>query len=206
MASLILSKLYNGLLFGTLTAFLTAFFVSDPNTAGIIIVFAFIGEVIAIIGYFFAKNEITIERLYYLFVGSSSALLGFTIQSYLAIEGGSTIVLGAVGITTLIVAYTYNRARTKNPDLNQLSSRLFPLSIVFIVLLIGSWFIQVGSIFMIFFSLFGAILFSLYLYFDFARVMQGAIRSPARSAWRLYWDILLIFRYLLYFLGGVSRR
>ncbi len=199
---LVLEKLSYGLLFGAITSWAVAYFNAPIYLAFI----AFIIEIIAIIGFFFAKNENTIETLYYLFVGSSSVLLGFTFEFILSTAtNGSDIIAIAIGITSLIVGGAYYYTSTRRPDVSNMARWLFPLGLIFILIFVITIFIQIGSLGMFLLSIFGAILFSLYLYYDFARLMRGQLTSPARMAWSLYWDILLVFRFILnivYYLMG----
>lgn len=192
---LVLEKLCFGLTFGAVISWAIAYFRVDPIFA----LFAFIAEIIAIIGYFVAKNESTIEKLYYLFVGSSSMLLGYTFQFILSsASNGTDVIAVAFGITALIVGGIYYYTSTRKPDVSNMVKYLWPLGLIFIFILILSIFIQIGSFGLFLLSVFGAILFTLYLYYDFGRLMRGELSSPARMAWKLYWDILLVFRYILH--------
>ncbi|MHA2254120.1 MAG: Bax inhibitor-1 family protein [Candidatus Kariarchaeaceae archaeon] len=191
MKQLVLEKLTYGLIIAAALAWA----VVELDAPIALIGLAFIVEIIAIIGYFFAKAENTIETLYYLFVGSSAVLLGFTLDSILASSAEGANIIGiAFGITALVVGGIYYYTSTRLPDTTVLQKYMLPLFLVFILVMILA---MIGSISMFFFSIFGAAIFSFYLYYDFARLMRGQLTSPARMAWSLYWDILLIFRYIL---------
>ncbi|MHA2249612.1 MAG: Bax inhibitor-1 family protein [Candidatus Kariarchaeaceae archaeon] len=192
---IVLEKLSIGLIIGAITAWAVVALNASPIFAGI----AFLVEIVAIIGYFFARSESTIETLYYMFVGSTSVLLGFTFQAILgSTSNGMDIIAVAFGITAMVVGGTYYYTSTRLPDTTRLQRIILPISLLFIFFFIMSIFINIGSIGFFLLSIFGAVLFSLYLYMDFARLMRGDIgRSPARLAWSLYWDILLVFRYVL---------
>ncbi|MHA2172711.1 MAG: Bax inhibitor-1 family protein [Candidatus Kariarchaeaceae archaeon] len=191
MKQLVLEKLTYGLIIAAALAWA----VVELDAPIALIGLAFIVEIIAIIGYFFAKAENTIETLYYLFVGSSAVLLGFTLDSILASSAEGANIIGiSFGITAMVVGGIYYYTSTRLPDTTVLQKYMLPLFLVFILVMILA---MIGSISMFFFSIFGAAIFSFYLYYDFARLMRGQLTSPARMAWSLYWDILLIFRYIL---------
>ncbi len=191
MKQLVLEKLTYGLMIAAALAW--AVVALDAPVA--LIGLAFIVEIIAIIGYFFAKAESTIETLYYMFVGSSAVLLGFTLESILASSANGANIIGiAFGITSLVVGGIYYYTSTRLPDTTVLQKYMLPLFLIFILVFILT---MIGTISMFFFSIFGAAIFSFYLYYDFARLMRGQLTSPSRMAWSLYWDILLIFRFIL---------
>lgn len=197
--SLVLHKLTDGLL---LAAIMSAIVVIDVEIEGgfapLLIGLGLIGYIISIIGYFFAKNENTINTLYFVFVSSSGVFLGATFTTVVsAFENGAELILGAFGGTALIVGYLWYKVDNEHPDPNVVGRNLTKYSLMFIGLLLLSWFIAFSSIVYLLISIFGAALFSWYLYYDLSRLQAGQFRSPARMAWSMYWDILLIFRYLL---------
>ncbi|MCE7735388.1 MAG: hypothetical protein GPJ54_10955 [Candidatus Heimdallarchaeota archaeon] len=193
--SLVLHKLTDGLI---LAAIVGAIMLFVPDLAGIFLLFAIVGYIVSIIGYFFAKNENTINTLYFVFVASSSAFLGATFQVILSLyENGGEIILAAFGGTAMIVGYLWYKVDTQNPDPNVVGRNMTRYSLIFLAFLIASWFIAFSNVVILLISIGGAALFSLYLYYDLSRLNAGQFRSPARMAWSMYWDILLIFRYLL---------
>jgi FtsH-binding integral membrane protein len=193
--TLVLQKLTDGF---TLAAIVAAIMLFVPGLAPIFLVFAIVGYIVSILGYFFARNESTINTLYFVFVASSSAFLGFTFQVLLAVlENGAQLILGAFGGTEMIVGYIWYKVDSELPDPAYAGRNLTKYSIGFIVLLLLGWFVFTGGIFYLIISVLGAALFSLYFYYDLARLKAGQYQSPARMAWSMYWDILLIFRYLL---------
>ncbi|MHA2099837.1 MAG: Bax inhibitor-1 family protein [Candidatus Kariarchaeaceae archaeon] len=194
--SLVLHKLTDGLI---LAAIMSAIVVFAP--AGIalpLLGLGLIGYIISIIGYFFARNENTINTLYFVFAASSGAFLGATFRSVLTVlENGEGIILGAFGGTALIVGYLWYKVDSEHPDPNVVGRNLTKYSLIFIAILIMSFFIAFSNVIILLISIGGAALFSLFLYYDLARLQAGQYVSPARMAWSMYWDILLIFRYLL---------
>ena len=191
MKQMVLEKLTYGLMIAAALAWAVVTLDAPVALVGL----AFIVEIIAIIGYFFAKAESTIETLYYMFVGSSAVLLGFTLESILASSANGANIIGiAFGITSLVVGGIYYYTSTRLPDKTVLQKYVLPRFLIFILVFILT---MIGTITMFFFSIFGAAIFSFYLYYDFARLMRGQLTSPARMAWSLYWDILLIFRFIL---------
>jgi len=190
---LVLAKLTDGLVFASITILVSILFGLNP----IFYVLAIIGYIVSIIGYFFAKNENTINNLYFIFVGSSSVFLGLTLSLVLTIPGGATIIAGAFAGTTAVVGFIWYKVNTEHPDPAYVGRNIRTYSIIFIVMLIAGWIIAFGSVFYLILSVFGAALFSLYFYYDLARVTRGQVYSISKAAWSLYWDILLIFRYIL---------
>ena len=197
---LVLAKLTDGLIFACVTILVSILFGLSP----IFYFLAIIGYIVSIIGYFFAKSENTINNLYFIFVGSSSVFLGLTLSIVLTIPGGATIIAGAFAGTTAVVGFIWNKVNTEHPDPAYVGRNIRQYSIIFIVMLIAGWIIYLGAIFYFILSIFGAALFSLYFYYDLARVTRGQVDSIARAAWSLYWDILLIFRYILQILLYLS--
>ena len=199
---IVLQKLTYGLALAVLLSALVIYTGLNP----IFGLLAFVGEIVAIIGYFFARKESTIEKLYYTFVVSTSILLGYTLQFVLAVVPNAMVVITeTVGITALIVGGIYYYTETKRPQASRMMVYLMPLGLIFIVLAIVNIFISFGSVGQLVFAMFGAILFSLYLMFDLSRLMRREYISPSRMAWSIYWDILLIFRMLLQVLIGMNR-
>lgn len=199
----VLDKVTAGILYATIiSAIMTLLPISIQFIMAII---AFVVEIVAIIGYFFARKESTIEKLYYAFVASSAVLLGFTFTFVLAMSNGMFIIASTFGITVLIVGFIYQRVLSTLPDVMQHANKLFAFGIGFIFLSIGMMFFGYGSLGELIVSVLGAILFSFYLWFDFGRLMRGQFTSPARMAWSIYWDILLIFKYILRILVALNR-
>ncbi len=171
---------------------------------------AFVVEIITIIGYFFARKESTIRTLFYLFVVSSAILLGGTLAEFFSFGFiGQLLVAGAMALTAAIVGGIYVYVTRHNPNVSGLYKFLIIGGIFLIVFLVASFFISFGEIVWLVVSAFAAVLFSLYLLFDLSRLINQQFFSPSRMAWNLYWDILLIFRwilYLLYYLLASSSR
>ncbi len=202
MKARVMELLSQGLIFAVIISALMIFL---PLGLQILLAIpAGIAEIIAIIGYFFAKNEGTIEKLYYTFVVSSAVLLGFSLTFYLSSSSGAFIVGGALGATALIVGGIFTYVERNQPDVAKYGRRLFFFGIVFIILSFAMLIFFPSYIGFLLMSFFGAILFSFYLLFDYGRLMRGQYSSPARMAWNLYWDILLIFKYILEFIYLMS--
>ncbi len=199
----VLDKVSAGILFATIISVITTLLPFGLQILFAII--AFIFEIIAIIGYIFAKKESTIEKLYYIFVASSAVLLGLTFTIVMFGSNGMFIIASTFGITTLIVGFIYQRVLATLPDVMKHANKLFGFGIAFIFLSIGMIFFGYGTFGNLVVSILGAILFSFYLWFDFGRLMRGQYTSPARMAWSIYWDILLIFKYILRILMDLNR-
>ncbi len=192
--SIVIEKIIYGLLLASIISSIVIFMNTNPLFG----LLAFIGEIIAIFIYIFSKNESTVEKGYYLFVISSSILLGYTLQYYIALtSNGMLLVASTFGITTIITASIFYYTSTYKPDVSSLPAKIMPFSLLFVGIFIVSIFVSFGSIVNLIISIFGAILFSLYLYYDFGRIMKNQIYSPNRAAWSVYWDILLVFKFIL---------
>ncbi|MDH5402497.1 MAG: Bax inhibitor-1 family protein [Candidatus Heimdallarchaeota archaeon] len=196
---MVLSKILNSLILTALISGGITFLALSGEVAIVVLLFilAIIGMIISVIGYWFARKESTISTLYNIFVPSYAVLMGLTFYMYIVVFSNALeIITTAFGVTALIVYYMYNKIVTERPDTRGMMSYLRPLSIVFIILIIFSFFIS-GGFFELIFSLFAAFLFSLYIYYDFGRLMNGHFTSPARIAWDIYWDILIVFKYIM---------
>ncbi len=183
-------------------ALLTAFLIPElPALFFLLYIIALGVEIITIIGYFFARKESTIRMLFYGFVVSSAILLGGTLAEFFQFGFiGQLLVAGAMVLTAAVVGGVYVYVTRYNPNVSGLYRFLLVGGIIVIVFMIASFFIAFGAFIWLIFSAFAAVLFSLYLLFDMSRLMNKRFTSPSRMAWNLYWDILLIFRWILNFL------
>lgn len=198
----VLQELNNGLVLAALLIALVIFLNASPLLA----LLAVVAEVISLFIFWFGRKETTISTGYYLFVSSTAILLGYTLQFYLAFYENGLLLIGySVSLTGLIVGAVYYYTASKQPDVSQVPRKLMPFSLAFMFLLILGLFVSYGQLGSFLISVFGALLFSFYLYYDLGRVMRRNYRSPARAAWQIYWDILLIFRLILDIVFVVSR-
>jgi len=163
-------------------------------------------EFVIVIAGWFASNESTLEKLYYAFVATTAVVLGFTLTVFLSFPGGMQMVATAFSSTGLIVGGMYYYTSVYKPDTSGMRKILLPALLILFVVSIVSFFVAFSNTMYLLFSIGGAILFSLYLYYDLGRLMNDQYRSPARMAWMIYWDILLIFKFILQALFFNSRR
>lgn len=165
---------------------------------GILVLYpiAFITEIVAIIAYFFVRNESRLEKFYYMFVASSGLILG-GLMTIVASDVGFASVAYALAITASIVIGMYYYTYRNQPNVARLGRILFPIAIAYIALIVVSIFLFPQFLGSLLFSVLGAALFSLYLFYDLGRLMQGQYSSPVRMAWNIYWDIYLVFKYIL---------
>ena len=197
----VLQELNNGLALAALLITLVIFLNVSPFLALI----AVVAELISFFIYWFGKKESTIVTGYYLFVSSTAILLGYTLQFYLAFYENGLLLIGySAALTGLVVGGVYYRTASKQPDVSSLPRKLMPFSIAFLFIIILGLFVSYGQLGTFIVSVFGALLFSYYLYYDLGRVMRRQYRSPARAAWQIYWDILLIFQYILDIVTSLS--
>jgi len=150
----------------------------------------------------FSENTATI--LLYAFAVCSSITLSLLVYIGLAID--PAIVAGAVGSTTVIVFAAYLYSGHTYRKINQISKFATILVIIFlVVVLLGFFLVSSNPVFYLFISVFGAIIFSIYMFIDFARLENRAFSSPALMALWLFYDIIYLLKQLLmifiYFFG-----
>jgi modulator of FtsH protease len=158
---------------------------------------AFGAQILSILVYFFSKNEQRLETFYKVFVVSTAITLGAMLQHIAEVPQGYAIIAYAFGITALIFGSMYYYTYNHRPDVSNLGKILFPVGLIFIGMIIYSLIFNPALIGGLAFAIFGAILFSLYLFYDLGRLMNGQYEMPVRMAWRIYWDVLLIFKFML---------
>ncbi len=147
---------------------------------------------------FMPKTESGRTKLLYTFVVASAIVLSWTVEYVLVIfENGAALIFGAFGITAGITLVAYYSAIQNRSDLSAMRGNLVKGLIVLIVLSIISIFIYLGSLFYLILSIFGAVLFSFWLFYDLSMIERKQIASPALAALGVYWDLLLIFKYVL---------
>ena len=172
------------------------------------------GELIIIGILFFAAlfgsdfSESTATILLYSFAICSSITLSLLIGVGLAID--PLIVVGAVGVTSIVVLLAYFFSGKTYARIGQLSKIAVILVIFFLITsLFGLFMTSADPVFYFFISCFGAVIFSIYMFIDFARLENKAFSSPALMALWLFYDIIYLLKELLmifiYLFGG-SRR
>jgi FtsH-binding integral membrane protein len=152
----------------------------------------------------FSESNATI--LLYAFAVCSSITLSLLV--YIALALDVALVVGAVGSTTVVVLAAYLFSGYTYKRINQITKLVIILVICFFVLMLfGFFFFSSDPLFYIIISGLGALIFSIYLFLDFARLENRAFSSPALMALWIFYDIiyllkelLLIFIYL--FVGG----
>ncbi|NHJ02930.1 MAG: hypothetical protein EAX86_12410 [Candidatus Heimdallarchaeota archaeon] len=173
-----------------------------------------IGELLIIGILFFAAlfrsefSESTATLLLYAFTVCSSITLSFLLWIGLAID--PLIVVGAVGVTSVVVLLAYLFSGQTYARIGQLSKIIVILVILFLIISIFGLFItSADPVFYFLISLFGAIIFSLYMFIDFARLENKAFSSPALMALWIFYDIIYLLKELLviflYLFGGNRR-
>lgn len=150
-------------------------------------------------------SESTTTILLYSFAVCSSITLSLLV--YIALAFDIAIVVGAVGTTSVVVLAAYLFSGHTYRKINQLSRIAVILVICFlIVTLLGFFIFSAEPIFYFVISLFGAVIFSIYMFLDFARLENRAFSSPALMALWLFYDIIYLLKELLmifiYLFGG----
>jgi FtsH-binding integral membrane protein len=141
-------------------------------------------------------SESTASLLLYAFVICSSITLSLLI--YIGLAFDVTIVVGAVGATTVVVLVAYLFSGYTYQKINQITKLVIILVILFfIVALLGLFLFSAEPFFYLIISVFGAIIFSIYMFIDFARLENRAFSSPALMALWLFYDIVYLLKELL---------
>lgn len=160
------------------------------------------GEMIIISLLFFAAlfrsqfSESTATFLLYTFAICSSITLSLLVYIGLALD--PVIVAGAVGATTIVVFAAYLYSGHTYKKINQISKIATILVILFLVIsLLGLFLLSRDPVFYLLISVFGAVIFSIYMFIDFARLENRAFSSPAFMALWLFYDIIYLLKELL---------
>jgi FtsH-binding integral membrane protein len=160
------------------------------------------GEMIIISVLFFAAlfrsqfSESTATFLLYTFAICSSITLSLLVYIGLALD--PVIVAGAVGATTIVVFAAYLYSGHTYKKINQISKIATILVILFLVIsLLGLFLLSRDPVFYLLISVFGAVIFSIYMFIDFARLENRAFSSPAFMALWLFYDIIYLLKELL---------
>ncbi len=150
-------------------------------------------------------SESTATILLYSFAICSSITLSLLV--YIALALDIAIVVGAVGSTSVVVLAAYLFSGHTYKRINQISKLAIILVIFFLILtLIGFFIFSANPLFYFIISLFGAAIFSIYMFIDFARLENRAFSSPALMALWLFYDIIYLLKQFLmifiYMFGG----
>jgi FtsH-binding integral membrane protein len=150
-------------------------------------------------------SESTATIILNVFVVASSIVLAFMVNVYLKVLNNGmfvvTLTFGIAAVTTFgIYAYT----SINKPDTTRLQKYMMFVSIFFIIFIFLGFFIWSQSpIFYLVLSGFGALIFAIYMFIDFARLERGQFSSPAMMALYLFIDIIYFIQYLLQFLAMI---
>ncbi|MFX0151741.1 MAG: Bax inhibitor-1 family protein [Candidatus Hodarchaeota archaeon] len=141
-------------------------------------------------------SEGTATFLLYSFAICSSITLSLLVYIGLALD--PAIVIGAVGATTVVVLAAYLYSGHTYKKIGQLSRIVTILVILFLIFgLLGFFIFSSDPLFYLIISVFGALIFSIYMFIDFARLENRAFSSPAFMALWLFYDIIYLLKQLL---------
>lgn len=167
------------------------------------------GEGIFIFGLFFAAlfnvnfSESTATLILNLFAIFSSITLGFLV--YMIAYTDVMVVFYAFATTGIVVFGIYAYTSTQRPDVSGMYKTVLVLSIAFLIIaVLGIFFWTNSPWYYLFISGFGAFLFALYMYIDFARLERREFNSPAMMALWLFYDIIYFLKYILIFFYEMS--
>ncbi|MFW9777898.1 MAG: Bax inhibitor-1 family protein [Candidatus Heimdallarchaeota archaeon] len=150
-------------------------------------------------------SENTAAILLYSFAICSSVTLSLIVYIGLFLE--PAIVAGAVGSTTIVVLAAYLYSGSTINKIGSLMKIVTILVIFFLIFaLLGFFLFSSDPMFFFIFSVFGAIIFSIYIFIDFARLENRMFSSPSLMALWLFYDIVYFLRQILmvliYMFGG----
>lgn len=142
-------------------------------------------------------SETTATILLYSFVVCSSITLSLLVWVGLAIN--PLAIVGAVGTTTIVVLVAYLMADKTYQKIAQIQRLALILVIIFFVVAIIGFFMASGNpMFYLIISAFSAVIFTIYLFIDFARLENRAFNSPALMALWLFYDIIYLLKQLIW--------
>ncbi|MDD3066822.1 MAG: Bax inhibitor-1/YccA family protein [Candidatus Gracilibacteria bacterium] len=163
----------------------------------------------------FTSRKWSVSRFGYLFLIIFAGIFGITLVPLLAYAtlSGGTLILGKALLATVsmfagMAIYGITTQRNLMGFGGVLIASLIGMIVVsvitFVLYLFG---IQVWSNSMeIIFSGFGILLFAGFTAYDFQRIQKRAIASPIEAAIALFLDFVLLFEYILRFMGGMNRK
>ncbi len=164
--------------------------------------FGSFGEFIIIMILFFSMlfrsefSESTATILLYAFAVCSSITLSLIV--YIALALDPAIVVGAVGTTTIVAFSAFLFSGHTYKRINQISRIVVIMVIAFFILaLFGFFLFSANPAFYLLISLISAVIFSIYMFIDFARLENRAFSSPAMMALWLFYDIIFLLKQLL---------
>jgi len=106
---------------------------------------------------------------------------------YIGLALDPAIVIGAVGATTVVVLAAYLYSGHTYKKIGQISRIATILVILFLIFgLLGFFIFSINPLFYLIISAFGAVIFSIYMFIDFARLENRAFSSPAFMALWLF--------------------
>ena len=136
-------------------------------------------------------------------------MVDLTLAAY---ANGAFIVTLTFGISTVVIFGIYAYTSANKPDTTRLQRIMFFVVIAFLIASLAGFFLFSfgnNSLFYLVISGFGALIFAIYMYIDFARLERRQFSSPAMMALWLFYDIIFFIQYLLQFLAmfmGQQRR
>jgi modulator of FtsH protease len=187
------------LLFSAFTAGI-AMWLNIPNGAGLILTLVSFGLL-----FWVQKAADTSQGLIavFAFTGCLGAALGPMLNNYLALTNGSTLVMQALGGTSLIFLTLSGYVLTSRKDFSSLRGFLVTGLVIAIVAMLANLFFQIPALSL---ALSAAIilLMSGFILFDTSRIIHGGETNYIRATVGLYLNIYNLFVSLLHLLGAVS--
>ncbi|MDQ0227768.1 hypothetical protein CHH83_18725 [Bacillus sp. 7586-K] len=165
-----------------------------------------IAELIMIIAAFWLRRRKSVGYTFIYLFSVISGITTFPIVSHYASMAGAQVVLMAFGATFGIFAVMATIGAKTKKDLSFLSTFLLVALLAIIFVGIYSIFVPLNSSGMVAYSVIGAIVFSLYIVYDFNQMKRMSITEEdvPLLALSLYLDFINLFINLLRILGILS--
>lgn len=164
---------------------------------------AFVGCIALMFGAMMMKDSFIGLICYFGFISLMGYMTGPTINHYLEMPNGATIVMQALGTTAIATVGLSLYALVSGRSFNQLGGFLFVGLLIVIVAGIANMFIG-SSVLNVVIAGVSALIFCGYILFDTSRILRGEIDSPIEGAISMFLNILNLFVDLLRIFGAIS--
>lgn len=161
---------------------------------------AFVGSLALMFGAMAMKDSVIGLLCYFGFVSLMGYITGPTITHYMELPNGSTIVMQALGATTITTVGLSLYAFMSGRSFNQLGGFLFVGLLAVIIAGLVNIFIGSSMLDAVIAGV-SAFVFCGYILFDTGRILNGEIDSPIEGAISMFLNVLNLFLSLLRIFG-----
>lgn len=171
----------------------------------------FAGAVAGVVGSFglllllmLFKNSILALPIVFAFTGTMGAFMGPAIGQYLAMENGATMVLTAMGLTSMAFVGISAYAIVSKKDFSYMHGFLFAGLLVLIAAMLLNFFFQIPALDLVI-SVVAVFIFSALILFDTSLIVNGGERNYVMATVSLYLDIINLFLHILNILASSNK-